>query len=319
MPARILVVRPGALGDTILALPALGALAAGFPGAELAIVGYPSVLRLVEHARPRLPLRRTHAIDRVLFAPLLAGPMSAELEVLLASYDLLVAWVYDHSENLLAKLERLPIAWLRADPYPPAGSGVHASHHLLRTLAPLWPAARLVRLEGLPGPAIEAPADALLESEGLLRHLGLEPKRFIAIHPGSGSPRKNWPVEKFAELVRLAGRAGRRVLVIEGPSDEEVVGRVAQIAGGSMVHVREPSLLTLGAILSQAGAFVGNDSGVSHLAASTGTPTLTIFGPTDPVTWAPRAPGARVLRFETRVTEVWAELEPMVAEEPSNY
>ncbi|MGH9462935.1 MAG: glycosyltransferase family 9 protein [Vicinamibacteria bacterium] len=314
MPARILVVRPGALGDTILALPALGALAAGCPSAELEIVGYPSVLRLLEHTRPPLPVRRTHAIDRALFAPLLAGPMSGELEELLASCDLLIAWVHDHSDDLRAKLERLPIACLRADPYPPEGSGVHASHHLLRTLTPLWPAAHFVRLESRPGPTIEAPPHALLESEGLLRHLGLEPKRFIAMHPGSGSARKNWPAEKFGELLRLAEGAGRRVLLIEGAADEEAVGRVARIAGGSVAHFREPSLLTLAAILSQACVFVGNDSGVSHLAAATGTPTLAIFGPTDAVIWAPRAPNARVLRFETPVTGVWAELEPFVAQ-----
>lgn len=312
-PARILVVRPGALGDTILTLPALRALAAGCPRAELEIVGYPSVLRMVEHTRPRLPVRRTHAIDRALFAPLLAGPMSGELEEVLASYDLLIAWVHDHSEDLLAKLERVPIACLRADPYPPEGSGVHASQHLLRTLTPLWPAAALMSLGGVPGPAIEAPPDALTESEGLLRHLGLEPKRFIAMHPGSGSVRKNWPAEKFADLLRMAEGAGRRVLVIEGPSDGEAVARVARIAGGSMAQVREPTLLGLSAILSQADAFVGNDSGVSHLAAATGTPTLTIFGSTDPAIWAPRASDARVVSFETPVEDVWAELERFLA------
>jgi ADP-heptose:LPS heptosyltransferase len=307
-PARILVVRPGALGDAILALPALQALAAGHPRAELEIVGYPSVLRLLKHTRPPLPVRKTHAIDRALFAPLLSGRMSSELEELLASYDLLIGWVHDRSDDLRAKLERLPIATLRADPYPPEGSRVHASQYLLRTLTPLWPAASPVSWDGMSVPAIEAPPNVSLESEAFLRHLGLEPKRFIAIHPGSGSARKNWPAENFAELMRMAEGAGRRVLVIEGPSDEEAVRRVARMARGSMAHVREPDLLTLSAMLSQAGAFVGNDSGVAHLAAATGIPTLAIFGPTDPVIWAPYH--ARVFSFGTPVEEIWSALAP---------
>ena len=307
--ARILVVRPGALGDTILALPALQALAAGNSRAALELIGYPSVLRLLEHARPSLPIRKIHSIDRALFAPLFAGPISDELEEFLGSYDLLIAWIHDRSSDLLDKVERLPIACLRADPYPADGSGMHASQHLLGTLAPLGRLPPLRLDEPLGPPRLQAPPPALLESGEILRGLGLEERDFIAMHPGSGSARKNWPAEKFAALLRTAESAGRQVLVLEGESDGEAVRKLSQSVGGSLARVREPSLLTLAAILSRACAFVGNDSGVSHLAAATGTPTLAIFGPTDPAIWAPRGPRARVLGFETPVERVWVELD----------
>ncbi len=311
--ARILVIRPGAVGDTILALPALQALAAGNSRAGLELVGYPSVLRLVEHARPSLPIRRIHSIDRALFAPLFAGPMSDALEEFLGPYDLLIAWIHDRSGDLLDKVERLPIACLQADPYPPEGSGMHASQHMLGTLAPLGPLGPFRLDEPLGTPCLQAPHAAFFECEEILRRLGLEEWGFIAMHPGSGSARKNWPAEKFAALLRMAERAGRQVLVLEGESDGEAVRKLGQSAGGSLARVQEPSLLTLAAILSRACVFVGNDSGVSHLAAATGTPTLALFGPTDPAIWAPRGPLARVLGFETPVERVWVEIERLLA------
>jgi len=313
--ARILVVRPGALGDMILALPALDALAAGNPRAAFTLVGYPSPLRLLQHARQSLPIRKVHSIDRALFAPLFAGPMSDELEEFLGSYDLLIAWIHDRSGDLADKLERLPIACLQADPYPPEGSEMHASQHLLGTLAPLGS----LGPTGSPGlserlePRLQAPPAALLESGEILRGLGLEERGFIAMHPGSGSARKNWPAEKFAALLRMAESAGRQVLILEGESDGEAVRRLGQSAGGSLARVQEPSLLTLAAILSRAGAFVGNDSGVSHLAAATGAPTLAIFGPTDAAIWAPQGPRVRVLEFETPVERVWVELDRLLS------
>jgi ADP-heptose:LPS heptosyltransferase len=306
MPSRILVVRPGALGDIILALPALQALAASHPSATLDVVGYPSVLRLAECTRPALPLRKVHSIDRALFAPLLGGPLSSELAQVLRSYDLVIAWIHDHSGDLLAKLGRLPIACLQANPYPSEGSGVHASEHLLHTLSPLLQGAHSASPDG--APLLEASPDAQREGRALLRRLGLEDPGFLAMHPGSGSARKNWPAERFAALLGMAEGAGRRVLVIEGPSDEEAVERLAQIVEGPISRAREPDLLTLTAILSRATAFVGNDSGVAHLAAATGTAAVTIFGPTDPVIWAPRGPRTWACAFETPVGEVWAEL-----------
>ena len=306
MSPRVVVVRPGALGDTLLALPALGALAASHPGATLDLVGYPSVLRLLEHMRPPLPVGRIHSIDRALFGPLLAGTLSEELEEFLASYDLLIAWIGDPSGQLSARLERLPLASLRCDPYPSLGSGMHASRHLLRSLAPLGSG---FSTSPVTAPIVEPPRDAAREGRDLLRGLGLREGDFIALHPGSGSPGKNWPAENFADLWRLAQEGGHRVLLIEGPADEEAVRSVVQMVGISAARVRPPSLTTLAAVLSRAAAFVGNDSGVSHLAAATGAPTRAIFGPTDPTVWAPLAPNARVLRFESSAAEVWRELE----------
>jgi ADP-heptose:LPS heptosyltransferase len=121
--------------------------------------------------------------------------------------------------------------------------------------------------------------------------LGRLPERFLALHPGSGSPRKNWPAQRFAALAeRLA--AGCPFLVVEGPADERAA---APLRRPPAVIARGLSLRGLGALLSRAGLFVGNDSGVAHLAAAFGAPTLALFGPTSAAVWAPLGPRVRVL------------------------
>ncbi len=93
---------------------------------------------------------------------------------------------------------------------------------------------------------------------------------FAIIHPFSGSARKNWPMERWQEL---AERLRRRMPVHWCAGPEAVVRQ---------------DLYQLAEWIGSAYVFIGNDSGISHLAAAIGTPTITLFGPTDPVVWAPR-------------------------------
>ncbi len=122
--------------------------------------------------------------------------------------------------------------------------------------------------------------------------LGQLPARFLALHPGSGSARKNWPAERF---VALAARWARDqpFLVVEGPADE---GVTLPFHASRAVFARGLSLRALGALLARAGLYVGNDSGVTHLAAAFGAPTLALFGPTDPLIWSPLGPKVRAVR-----------------------
>jgi len=107
------------------------------------------------------------------------------------------------------------------------------------------------------------------------------PPGFLAVHPGSGSLRKNWPAARFLDLARLL--AGPRPwLLVTGPAEEPLA-----LAAAGAVVARSLPLRVLGALLSRAGLFVGNDAGVTHLAAAAGAPTLALFGPTSPVLWSP--------------------------------
>jgi heptosyltransferase III len=118
------------------------------------------------------------------------------------------------------------------------------------------------------------------------------PERFLAMHPGSGSPRKNWPADRYAALAHDLAR-GDPFLVVQGPADDAAIAPLRRVPGAVIAHGLPAR--TLGTLLAEAGVFVGNDSGVTHLAAAAGAHTLALFGPTDPALWAPVGPSVRVM------------------------
>ena len=136
--------------------------------------------------------------------------------------------------------------------------------------------------------------------------------RPTAIHPGSGSARKNWPVDRWAEVI---ARLDPPILLVLGEAEVEAWnppflsglrtrdgGRItpaqrAREVGGSGIEVASNlPLPELAAALARCRRFIGHDSGVSHLAAAVGTPSVLLFGPTDPAMWAPPGDHVRVIR-----------------------
>ena len=293
---RILVIRAGALGDTILALPALRALHEWNRGGQLELVGYPSVLQVAGLA---IPVHAIHSIDRALFAGLFSDPLPADLQNLLRSFDLVVAWIREESGDLCPMLERAEMRCIQTNPYPPSGAGVHASLHLLQSLAPLGVG------DGLSSPKLKFPIEASRAAQEFLAEARLAKDCFLAIHPGSGNLLKNWEPKRFGSLAARARAAGQQVLIIEGEADRE-----AAVALRGTLSWRPPtasglSLPVLGSVLSQAGVYVGNDSGVSHLAAASGAPTIALFGPTDPSMWAPLGSQVQILPQTASDQAVW--------------
>ena len=257
--ARIAIVRAGALGDTILALPAVQALRDRFPDARLVVAGYPGNWEIAGDLVDGL-----HSIDNPVWAGLTVLSAAETLTRYLAGKDLVVAWTARRPD-----LGALPV--IHASPYPPAG--VHAADHLLRSLEPI--------LGPLPEPAVPRLAVPAV------------PRRGILIHPGAGAEWKRWPADRFAALARNLSESGHKVSLIEGPADARAVAVVLDLI--SLPVIRPPSPRALATVLAGAELFIGNDSGVTHLAAAVGTPVVALFGPTDPVNWAPRG-NVRIIR-----------------------
>ena len=282
---RILAIRSGGLGDTIVTLPALSALSARASAVEL--VG---TAPYIELARRAALAAEVHAIDRAMFRAFFASEAEeGELVTFLRRFDLVVAW----SRLPLAsqKLARLGIDLLEAPPLPP--DGVHASDHLVGALEPL----------GIHGPAKPPVIPAPEPPPSLLDGLGVAAESYVALHPSSGSPAKNWPEARFAELAALVRREGLEPVWIRGEADHGVVERlVAQVPAPV---ASELSLDTLASLLLGARAYVGNDSGVSHMAAAVGAPTVAVFRSTDPAQWAPRGRRVRVARSGASPEQVW--------------
>ncbi len=158
------------------------------------------------------------------------------------------------------------------------------------------------------GQALEpgyAPLRATVEGQNQvdarLADLGLNPARPLTVlHPGASKPYKQWPSAFFAEVARwLHGRGQQVVVTGAGHRDEVAIAELQRKARTPFASLLDRlGLAGLIALCQRATCFIGNDTGPTHLAAASGTPTLAIFGPTDENRWGPLGDNVRVLRHQ---------------------
>jgi hypothetical protein len=165
-------------------------------------------------------------------------------------------------------------------------------------------------------PACPVPLAWRKQGRAALKELGLPASRPVVIHVGSGAREKCWPLENFISLGwRLVSRDSPRapVVFVLGPAELERLDKplLAELRKNFPV-LEAPPLETLAGVLAACGGYVGNDSGVSHLAAAVGAPTLALFGPTNPAHFAPLGPSVRIVAAENMraipVQRVWDEV-----------
>ncbi len=320
---RILVIRPGALGDVLLTLPALQALAAAYPHAAIELMGS---LPVPEWLPGRSVVHTVSSFDRADLATLF-GPdavPAAGLQGYLDSFDLILSYATAPGHVFARNLARLARGRvLLLDGLPPEGD-VHMSRYLQQPLRELG----IVEDTGYP--LLRVTTADREEAERWWAAHELDDTPAVAIHPGSGSPAKNWPAGRFAAVAdHLQRERGARILLVGGPADGAAVDGVLQSlrdcrrsacahagrhpapsgSGGTTarphsdgprrdpdpVLLQDMPLPLLAAVLCRCRLYVGNDSGVTHLAAALGVPAVAIFGPTDPRVWAPRGPAVRVV------------------------
>jgi heptosyltransferase-2 len=120
----------------------------------------------------------------------------------------------------------------------------------------------------------------------LLSSLELE-RPVLALGLGATRPTKSWPAGHFATLAKLWRDTGGSVLLVTGPGESGKAADVFQAIGDKqrVSHLHDPSIRLLSAVFSQCAVFAGNDSGVKHVAAASGLPTVSLFGPEDPLEW----------------------------------
>jgi heptosyltransferase-3 len=274
-PPRVVVIRGGAIGDFILTLPAIRLLRETIAGCHLEVLGYPAIAELARTAGLADSIR---SLEHRTMAPLFAktAPIDEALAEHLRSFNLIVSFLYDPDGHFRASLERIGVTAKTLIECSPLvkPDGPHASKQLAKGLEKLA---------------------MFLDDEHLHRaqfpHHPAESPR-IAIHVGSGSEKKNWPLENWLQVADSF--PNKDVIFITGEAEAE---RGIQPTGHATWH--SLPLPELAARLSTCTAFLGHDSGISHLAAACGVPSLLLFGPTDPAIWSPPQPWVRFLRNPT--------------------
>lgn len=283
---RILAIRGGAIGDFILTLPALRLIRDNFANCDIEILGYPHIAAIAQSCGPEASRTYADAVHSIEYGPLAGffargGSLAPQMCEFFSGYQQVVSWLFDPDGIFEANVRRAGVKhYLSA--YTKITDDSHAASQLARGLESLAlyldtpPAAKLV-----PSPDLQREADTWLAQHGM-------DSRFVAIHPGSGSPRKNWPLEKWRTF---AGRlASGKLLVISGEADEHARGA---FPNHPLAHGLPLPLLS--AILARASAYFGHDTGISHLAAASGAKCTLLFGPTAPSVWAPLGENVSIL------------------------
>ena len=277
METGFLVIHPGALGDVLQAVPALRGLRAAAPAAPITFVGQPRLARLLVDLGAAQHARTFDGFG--LEALFVDAPTPPALAEAVSRVKNVVSWFGSRDETYRRRLRALAPRALVAPPVPDDDTPVW--RHLLGTLAG-WDLAIPERVEPLrapPLPAGDAAADA-----------GRPP---LVVHPGSGGDWKRWPAERFAEVIRaLRRRRAFEVLVHQGPADAEPAQRLLTLLEGDATVLLQPELTRLAAVLGAARAYLGGDSGVSHLAAAVGAPSVVLFPSATYRRWTPWSPTA---------------------------
>jgi lipopolysaccharide heptosyltransferase II len=296
---RTLILKPCCLGDVLMATPALAALREHWPAAQIdfAVGGWsrpmlehnPRLNRLINCGRVGSGpytwreywalARRVRAGGYELCLVLDRSPLLALLPAL-AGVPHRVG--LDSDGRGFALTRRVPAAGIR-----------HEADLYLACVQALGIGTAGARLEFYPTEAAQQRVAGLLPP-------GAGP--FVVVHPAGGHnpgmilSAKRWPAERYAALIRrLCAERGARVAIVGALQDMALAEAVRLNAGAGVNLAGRLNFDELGALLQRAALFVGNDTGTMHLAVAVGTPTVAIFGPSDPRQYGPYGPAHRAL------------------------
>jgi heptosyltransferase-3 len=285
---RIIIIRPGAIGDTLLTLPAIEKLRKHYEDPEhpvyperphITFVGNAAVLPLLLASGL---VDETYNYDEVRWSSLFStnGIRNATLRNMLRQADRVICLLRDSDGIVMRNLSAAGVHRLTIAPgRPEEGKSPHEASYLASTMG--------VRF---------------FEDERFTLRLNVPPlnvspqkpgqRRAIAIHPGSGGAQKCWPPASFAAVITRLWEHGTPITLLSGPADAQRLQEVlhhlpADIHSKTLTILDNLPLLEVARHLLSCSRYLGNDAGITHLAAMLGIPTLALFGPSNPAIWHP--------------------------------
>jgi heptosyltransferase III len=288
-PGKILIIHSGGIGDMLLALPAMRILRENFPHASLDLMGRPERLSLIA-----LDLRANSllSVDRagMAFFYTADGPLPPDLGAYFAGIDLCLLFAKQDRGVLAGNLRRAGTKRVVQIPsFPQEGLRVPICRYYSAEL----------RKAGITGKDAFYPLGLPEEARSFAGEFWAEHdvkkgSKVLAIHPGSGSRAKNWDAENFATVADWAAGLAE-ILLLSGPAEEGSGEITRAMKRARPIFADGLPLLNVAALVAGCSAYLGNDSGITHLAALTGIPTVAVFGPTDPAVWGPAGPAVHIV------------------------
>jgi heptosyltransferase III len=298
----IVMIHPGGLGDVLLAVPAIVRLRTRFPNHQLVLCAGEQVARLLLACRVIDAYTSLHGRACTdLFAG--ASSVTGQVQTWVEDCELAIGWMQDFDGKLNETLKAAGVREVIVR--SPFSTAIRSTHQCDRFLEVIN----------------EAPFDegeaVLLTLREQLHRLGqaclegadlANGRPFAVIHPGSGSAYKCAAPEILAAVVVALQTSGTIPVILEGPADRESVVRLLQSCVTPPIILQDLDVCTVAGVLAQARLFVGQDSGVTHMAGLMGVRTVAIFGPTDPARWAPRGTHVTVLQGAPCLCRSWGEV-----------
>ena len=291
----ILIVHQGAIGDFILSLPALEAIHRFYSHARLTFLGHPSILAII-HSRPYFD-GVLNCADKS-WAPFYnsKGKLTTGTFDLLPPADSIFAFCRSSSQlfvDNLASAYGKPAH--RIEPFPEPDLGLHVSEYQCRQLDELG-----IPALPCPTPVIAPSQDDFLEAGRWVKQNLKKGEQLISLHPGSGGSNKLWSVAGWLDvIIKMLGHNNIKITLLEGPADNHIVQQLcSELRSTSLLLANNWRLGKLAALMEQSSLYLGNDSGITHLAAACNIPTIALFGPTDPRIWGPKGLKVKVVTWQ---------------------
>jgi ADP-heptose:LPS heptosyltransferase len=292
----LLIFHPGALGDGLLALPALRALQNSFPRHRMIWFGHKELGGLFVNAHE---VHQSFSFEKLSF---LVYSESADVQQgmipsLFGRCERAVGWMEDSDGIWRSWLRRVGIKNLiLRSPHDPSLRHAPMADRYIEILQP-WFSTQQTSHQS--EQSVRDEPILVLDPSKTVRQSSFFTEPLIVLHPGSGSPNKCAPPALLVNIIKglTAVRPHFILCLIGGPADADALRKVQ----GLLTHL-EPiiladlDLLSVGRYLAHAQLFIGHDSGLSHLAARLGVPSILLFGPTDPAKWAPRGTHVAAMR-----------------------
>lgn len=283
MQEKLLIIHQGALGDIVSIFPAIIRLKEKF--CRIDIICKKSIGELAYYLKLT---DKYYPVEAAFFSSMFSEKVDPVAAEILRSCDIIL--LFSYSQELASAISRIVNKKIYSiHPRPEGSFEIHILNHVLARLAEngliydtFWPETDYFA-------RLSEQKDAIRFCESLK----------ILIHPGSGSPRKNWGSFNFIKVFKKIKYLGMNPEIIIGPAEQNLSEIFAgSLQAGSKIHILT-DLLDLIKILKQSEGFIGNDSGISHLAAFTGISTVVIFGPSSPKRWKPFGRSVEAIRPET--------------------
>ena len=273
----LLIVHLGSLGDFVITLPAIMMLRDMHRKVDIMCQDH--------HGKLAVALGLVDAwfpADRACFASLYSDKVHPEMKDILLSHRKIL--LFSFSDQLRQSIEDVTGgAVYHIPPRPEAHKRIHVSQHLMDRLEECG----MVKEHDRNLANFQSPLNAT-------KKIGRQRK--ILIHPGSGSKRKRWPIHNFFRLEDMLRARGLSSEFLIGPAEHDIEGIIRNQYGHRIRIHETDDLLGLLSLLKSVHGYIGNDSGVTHLSAFIGIPTLAIFGPSDPVRWRPSGRKVEIVR-----------------------